>query len=333
MKFEQTNQLSESEGVFISVIISTYNRAKYIGITLDSFLNQSYPPSLYEIIVCDNNSTDNTKEVIESCIKGTDRNIRYLFEKRQGMHYARNYAAQNSQGQILYFTDDDTFADIHLLSELVEIFKNNKVGCATGRVLPRWECTPPKWVEKYCNNALLSLNDQGKRTKIRNYDLGVFGCHEAVRRDVFFQAGGFHPDLIGNTPGVGDGETGLNSDIKEMGYLFAYVGTSVIFHMIPPRRMTQRYLNKRFEYNGNSASYSEYRRAPFTKKELPKRIVAYLLRFLAAEINVVKEWKKGEKNFRFCLAEIYYYRSRIQYDIRIVCNQDFRKFVENNNWF
>lgn len=78
MKFEQTNQLSESEGVFISVIISTYNRAKYIGITLDSFLNQSYPPSLYEIIVCDNNSTDNTKEVIESCIKGTDRNISYF---------------------------------------------------------------------------------------------------------------------------------------------------------------------------------------------------------------------------------------------------------------
>ena len=54
---------------FVSIIISTYNRAQYIGITIDSFLRQSYPAEQYEIIICDNNSTDNTKEVIESYIE------------------------------------------------------------------------------------------------------------------------------------------------------------------------------------------------------------------------------------------------------------------------
>lgn len=333
MELKQDNQCNEKERIFVSVIISTYNRAEYIGITLNSFLNQSYPSDLYEIIVCDNHSTDNTREAIESCIKGTNKNIRYLFEKRQGMHYARNYAARHSKGQILYFTDDDTIADFNLLSELIKIFDNKKVGCATGRILPKWECTPPKWVEKYCNNALLSLSDQGSRIKIRNYDLDVFGCHEAVRRDVFFRAGGFHPDLIGNTPGVGDGETGLNDDIRKMGYLFAYVGTSVIYHMIPPRRMTQAYLNKRFAYNGNSAGYSDYRKAPFPKKELPKRIKRYVLHFFTAERNVIKEWTKGKSTLRFCLAEFYYFRSRIQYDICIVKSSKFRKFVLNNDWF
>lgn len=330
---DQTNELHRKEQFFVSVIISTYNRAEYIGLTINSFLKQSYPENLYEIIVCDNNSTDDTKEKIELCMRNADNKIRYLFEKRQGMHYARNYAAQHAKGDLLYFADDDTIADEHLLSELVKIFRNEKIGCATGRVLPKWECEPPKWVKKYCSNYLLSLNDQGKAIKVRKYDLGVFGCHEMVRREAFFKAGGFHPDLIGNTPGVGDGETGLNNDIKEQEYYFAYVGTSVTHHMIPPGRMTQRYLNKRFEYNGNSASYSEYRKKAFTKRELPRRILGYVCKFISDEVNVVREWIIGKKSLRFLLAQYYYYNARIRYDIRIITNESFRNFVENNNWF
>ena len=167
---------------------------------------------------------------------------------------------------MLYFTDDDTIADVNLLAELVKVFQNDKVGCASGRILPKWECTPPKWVNKYCRNALLSLNDKGRSTFIRKNDFGVWGCHEAIRRDVFFKVGGVHPDLIGSS-GVGDGETGMNEDVKKLGYYFAYVGTSVIYHMIPSARMTQQYLYKRYTYNGNTHSYSDYRKKPFGKKE------------------------------------------------------------------
>lgn len=333
-KILDKNKCKEAGGLpFVSVIISTYNRAQYIKITIDSFLNQSYPSHLYEIIICDNNSSDNTKEVIESCIKDkNEKRIRYLFEKRQGMHFARNYAAKKSCGDLLYFADDDIIADRNLLIELVSVFEDKRVGCASGKILPKWECTPPDWVKKYCINSLLSLNDLGDSTIIRRKDPGVWGCHEAVRRDVFFEVGGFHLDLVGNGPGIGDGETGMNDDIKNLGYYFAYVGKSVTYHMIPPGRMTQKYLNKRYKYNGNSHSYSEYRKKPFTKRELPKRIYYYLRTLILAEIKIVRQWRRGKMSLRFLLAEFYYYTARIRYELHIVLNKKFRALVEYSDW-
>ncbi len=49
----------------VSIIIPTYNRAKILGITLESCINQTYPKDLCEIIIADNNSSDNTKQVVE----------------------------------------------------------------------------------------------------------------------------------------------------------------------------------------------------------------------------------------------------------------------------
>lgn len=117
--------------MFISIIIPTYNRADYVGNTLDSFLNQSYPKEEYEIIVCDNHSTDHTREVIKRYERSG--RVRYLYEERQGAHYARNKAAKEAKGEILYFTDDDIVADYNCLKELISVFESNEnVGCAGG---------------------------------------------------------------------------------------------------------------------------------------------------------------------------------------------------------
>lgn len=318
---------------FVSVIISTYNRAQYIGITIDSFLKQTYPENLYEIIVCDNNSTDNTKEVIEAYNKRVSR-VRYLFEKRQGLHYVKNYSAQNAKGKILLFTDDDMIARNNLLSELIKVFQeNSNVGVATTRILPKWECDPPGWVKKHLNNSLLSLNDLGRKIILTDYDLGVYGCCEAVKKDIFMNAGGFHPDLFGRRPGLGDGETGLNQEIAKSGVKFAYVGTTAIYHIIPSGRMTQRYLNNRFIYSGNASSYSEYRNNPFTKKEIPGRIWNYLKELVRTENRYLFRGLRGKTTLRFSIAIPFYYLARIKYDIRIVYDRVFRLFVENDYWW
>jgi len=321
---------------FVSVIISTYNRAQYIGITIDSFLRQTYPENLYEIIVCDNNSTDNTKEVIESYAQENGgRKVRYLFEKRQGLHYVKNFSAKMAKGEILLFTDDDMIAKSNFLEEIVKVFqKNSDVGVATTRILPKWNCNPPRWVRYHLNNSLLSLNDLGRGIKIAKYDLGVFGCCEAVKKDIFIEAGGFHPDLFGKKPGLGDGETGLNRDMaKKRGIKFAYVGTTAIYHIIPQSRMTQKYLNNRFVYMGNGTSYAEYRQDPFTKKEIFNRVWKYLKELIENELKYLVLGIRGETTLRFCLAIPFYFLARIRYDIQIVYNKKFREFVENNYWW
>lgn len=319
--------------MFISIIIPTFNRAHSISYTLDSFLAQNYPKEKYEIIVCDNNSTDNVKEIIfEYREKYGDRRIKYIFEGRQGVHYARNSAAKIAKGDILYFTDDDMLADPDLLKKLIPIFEyNDKVGCATGRVLPKWEVEPPKWIKKYCNNFLLSLNDAGRGTIIRKYDIGVFSCHEAIRHKAFWETGGFHPEYTKDVY-LGDGETGLNQDIIKKGWLTAYVGNSTIYHMIPARRMTQEHINKVMANYGNATSYTEYREAAFYRKDLIIRYIKYLKEYLRECREIVKLSLFGESSLRFIVAKAYYYKAKVMYDYHVVSNKKFRKMVTTNNW-
>lgn len=319
--------------LFVSIIIPTYNRADSIKYTLDSFLQQDYPKDKFEIIVCDNNSTDNVKEIIfEYVEKYGEKRIRYLFERRQGGHFARNSAAKTAKGDILYFTDDDMLAEPDLLKKMIPVFEhNNKIGCATGKVLPKWEISPPKWINKFCINGLLSLNDLGDKTIIQAYDMGVYSCHEAIRREAFFETGGFHLDYVGKVL-LGDGETGLNQDILKNGWMMAYVGSSIIYHMIPSKRMTQKHINKVMANSGNASSYQEYRKKPFGKRSLIFRYVGYFVFYLMECKEIIKKTLSGESTLRFVVAKWYYYRAKAAYDFRIVHNKKFRKMVIKNNW-
>jgi len=319
--------------MFVSVIIPTYNRAQSIRYTIDSFLNQDYPKEEYEIIVCDNNSTDNVKEIIAEYIKKYGENrIKYMFEKRQGVHYARNSAAKVAKGNILYFTDDDMLADKNLLKNLIPIFDyDERIGCATGRILPKWESKPPKWIEKYCRNYLLSLNDLGRVRKIEKYDMGVYSCHEAIRREAFFESGGFHPEYTKDVY-FGDGETGLNKDIIGNGWLMAYVGKAKIYHMISHKRMTQKHINKVMANAGNAHSYSEYREKAFEKSELFLRYRRYLRDYLKECQDIIWKALSGESTLRFIIAKFNYYKARVLYDYRVVKDREFRKMVITDDW-
>jgi len=85
---------------FFSVVIATYNYAHYIGAAIESALNQTDD---CEIIVVDDGSKDNTREVVESYGK----NIIYTYQENQGVSTARNHGARLATGQYLFFLDAD----------------------------------------------------------------------------------------------------------------------------------------------------------------------------------------------------------------------------------
>jgi glycosyltransferase involved in cell wall biosynthesis len=72
----------------ISVVVCTYNRADLLREVLRDLCNQDYPKSQYEILVVDNNSIDNTRNIIEDLQTISD--VRYILETHQGHTYARN---------------------------------------------------------------------------------------------------------------------------------------------------------------------------------------------------------------------------------------------------
>ena len=318
--------------MYISVIIPTYNRANILSITVNSFINQDYPKHKFEIIVADNNSTDHTKKIIEELQAVSAVKIKYLFEGKQGVHFARNSAAKIASFDLLYFTDDDMVADQNLLKEIIEPFlKDEKVGSATGKVLPKWEITPPVWILKLCQNTLLSLNDMGDGLRIEDYDLGVFSCHQAMRREAFFKSGGFNPE---NTAGnwIGDGETGLNIKIKELGYKFAYNGKSIIYHIIPPNRMTQKYLNNRLRNQGNSDSYTYYKKYKPDSIRLIFENIKKIGFFLGSVLFCIVNFLFLQVNWRIWMARCYYFIAGFCYNLKLIKSDSWRNLVLRNNW-
>ena len=87
----------------ISIIIPTYNRAKFIKRAIDSALDQTYQN--FEIIIVDDGSTDNTKEVLTDYIN--QGKMKYIYEKNSGPGIARNAGVEHAKGELVAFLDSD----------------------------------------------------------------------------------------------------------------------------------------------------------------------------------------------------------------------------------
>ena len=113
----------------ISVIIPTFNYGKYIERAIDSILTQTYQD--FEIIVVDDGSTDNTKEIIRS--KKSDK-IRYFYQENKGAPAARNKGIVESKGKYIAFLDaDDEWLPTKLEKQVDKFQKSsNKVALIYG---------------------------------------------------------------------------------------------------------------------------------------------------------------------------------------------------------
>jgi glycosyltransferase involved in cell wall biosynthesis len=114
----------------VSVIIPTYNASQYIQEAIDSVLDQSYKN--FEIIVVDDGSTDNTKEVLENFIK--NEQIKYFYQDNSGPGAARNNGLLRAKGEFVAFLDADDIWDKGKISKQVDFMIKNDLDLShTGR--------------------------------------------------------------------------------------------------------------------------------------------------------------------------------------------------------
>jgi glycosyltransferase involved in cell wall biosynthesis len=108
----------------ISVIIPCYNRANIISVAIESVINQTFQE--WELIIVDDGSTDNSKDIIFSFL--TDVRIKYFYQENNGVSAARNYGVSKSNGDYVVFLDtDDYFYPHALISYQKEILKNKEL--------------------------------------------------------------------------------------------------------------------------------------------------------------------------------------------------------------
>ncbi|KKH47215.1 glycosyltransferase family 2 protein [Methanosarcina sp. 1.H.A.2.2] len=253
--------------MYLSVIIPTRNRAKYLNKALESITNQTFPPEEFEVIVVDNGSTDNTKEIVNS-FKKCIINLKYFYENTPGLHVGRHKGLKESTAEILVYADDDIEASPTWLEGIYESFASNEVVLVGGKNLPNFESEPPTWIKKMWNQKMqygnvlgyLSILDFGDETKEIS-PFYVFGCNFSIRKAVLEAAGGFHPDGMPQEliKFRGDGESYVSRYILEKGYKTVYNPKASVYHLVSNSRMTLEYFEQRAYNQGISDSFSEIR--------------------------------------------------------------------------
>ena len=171
---------------YVSIIIPTYNRARYLPSAIESVLAQTFTD--FELIVVDDGSTDDTATAIRPFLR--DRRVRYVYQDNQGRSAARNHGAALAQGDLLGFLDsDDRYLPTTLEAHLRAFDRSQDLGMSIGGY-------------QYVDEGGHRLGErlpwmEGGELTLRDW---LFNCYATpgsvcIRRSWFERAGGFDPKL------------------------------------------------------------------------------------------------------------------------------------------
>lgn len=228
----------------LSVIVCTHNRANLLKKCLESLTEQTY--SNIEIIVIDNNSTDNTKDVASQFSK-----VLYYFESKVGLSHARNTGYEKANGNYVAYIDDDAYAPREWCEQIIKNIHEHPFDVCGGKILPYYESKKPIWFDDR-----LEIRNYGKtgfvpRDKIR---FGFPGSNIILKKEHIVNFGGFDPNLgmSGNKIGLGE-ETSLCLKISKQHNKFYHDSDLFVYHFTPKKNTTLSYRIKRNYAAGASA--------------------------------------------------------------------------------
>jgi glycosyltransferase involved in cell wall biosynthesis len=246
----------------VSVLICTYNRARLLRQTLTAL--QALPaPSDYvaEILIVDNNSTDNTAAVVAEAARSARIPIVYLREARQGKSFALNTGLAHARGDILALTDDDVLPGAEWLNRIVAHFRTRDVTFVFGKVLPLWGRVPPPELltppaqDIWGPLAIVDYGDEPTAYVATRMDQRLpIGANLAFSRAALVAVGGWRTDLgkVNNTLISGeDHEIFLR--LRKHGLYAGYYDPAIgVRHYVPAARLTRRYFRQWFYWHGKT---------------------------------------------------------------------------------
>ena len=225
--------------MIISFIICTYNREKYIYECLSRLALNTLKEG-WEIVLVNNNSTDNTAA---ECARFVDdyqpANYRYFLETQQGLSFARNRGIQESKGEWLVFLDDDAMVESEYIASLQKhLSAHPEAGAFGGQIIPLFEDGEPEWYSKWAMGFVSAL-DRGNTVHPFPSNKFPIGANMGVRHDVINRVGTFNTALgrTGNNLLAGE-EKDLLNRIHAAGYPILYFPNIPVLHCIPAKRTT-----------------------------------------------------------------------------------------------
>ncbi len=223
----------------VTVVVCSYNRASLLRQTLAGITRQDYPADRLEVLVIDNNSTEDIRSVVAEFI-GKPHPPRLVTETNQGLDHARNRGLAEARHDIILFADNDILVEPDWVRRMAEPFAPDaarRIGCVGGEVVPVFPDGLPDWVAEW--HAPLAFRADAGPLGPRQTPMGA---NMAFPKWVFAQVGPFATGLDRqgkNLFGGGDGE--MVRRVRAAGLEVWFAPAAKVLHQMPASRTTFRY--------------------------------------------------------------------------------------------
>ena len=240
-----------SETAEISVAVCTYNRSDVLPKCLESLVNQSVGTEHLEVLIIDNNSTDDTKKIAtDFCEK---HNIfRYIFEEKQGLSHARNRAIAEAKGEYLAYIDDDAIADKDWIEKIESVIQNNKdITAFGGPIYPWYNKEKPKWFKD--EFATHSYGKQHFQLNEQNRPFGLSGSNMIFKKEILNKYNGFSTEygMTGDKIAFGEESFLFNKMLKNSENI-QYFPDIKVSHLVSEKNYSLKDAFKRSIQNGKA---------------------------------------------------------------------------------
>lgn len=258
----------------ISIIICTYNRAKILAETLESYAILKRPiDSELELLIIDNNSKDETQQIVEKFAEQHPE-VHYIYEPEPGLSHARNTGIEQSRGDIIAYIDDDVYLDPNWLTEVLNIFQEYPdASCMGGKSIPKFESGKPEWID----DDLLrfyGFTNSGDAIKWMIYPEYPYGLNMAFRRHTFDIVGKFEITLGRKKKNL------LSNEEKEIFWRInkaklkvIYTPNALLYHRIFDERASENWVISRSFWQGVSLVAFDQLIAPKSKLSLLRETI------------------------------------------------------------
>ena len=234
----------------LTAVICTRNRARFLTKCIDSLLGQTAGRECYEILIVDNGSTDNTREIIA----GYGEKIRSVYEPVAGLSRARNTGWQNGLGKYVGYIDDDAFAEPTWVESVLWTFREVKPKPAWvgGPIALDWETARPAWINEEMLTPLGYLY-WGEMPRLLTREERLGGGNSAYPLDIMQELGGFDERLGRGAATLLSGEeTELQKRIEARGGTLYYHPGMGINHFVGRERVKPEWFYRRYFWGGVS---------------------------------------------------------------------------------
>ena len=189
------NTYPETESTYLSIIVCTRNRAKELRTCLPALIQEAKTFDDVEIVMVDNGSNDDTAAVVSKLAEKERCPVVYVYEPVAGLCVARNRGMKTAKGKVLVYIDDDAVPHKGWVGVIREIFQDQHVDSAGGRIIAKPQGGMPDW---FPPGLVWVIGEYYKGDEQRRYNLPhdcPAGGNFAVRKQVSEALGGFDERL------------------------------------------------------------------------------------------------------------------------------------------